>query len=228
MAGVLVSDYSIVDNNIEALEETADAQRKGFSALSLTNMGNTSQPAIAAGSMFEINGALISFASEEAITVGAVSDGTVYILIDGTAMTAAFTATAPTWSDSKQGWYGTSGTANSRYAGPDKDSYYSMTKATTNYSDKTAHFGRTSGGYAIQSKTISITTDEGGDGSAAHGIPLAHTNHRILSVNHVYRAVLLDGVEWTGAIQTITWDDTNIILTDFDASETHILFVIYK
>lgn len=46
------------------------------------------------------------------------------------ALSAAFTATAPTWSDSKQGWYGTGGSATHRYL------HYVMTKATTNYSNK--------------------------------------------------------------------------------------------
>jgi hypothetical protein len=77
-------------------------------------MTDTTVPAIAAGSKIEVNGALFSSATETAIT-GSPSDGVVYIYIDPSGPSAVFTNTAPTWSDSKQGWYGTGGAANCRY-----------------------------------------------------------------------------------------------------------------
>jgi hypothetical protein len=77
-------------------------------------MTDTTVPAIAAGSKIEVNGALFTSATETAIT-GSPSDGAVYIYIDPSGPSAVFTNTAPMWSDSKQGWYGTSGTANCRY-----------------------------------------------------------------------------------------------------------------
>lgn len=123
MAGDRVNNYSQIDSNILELQLTADKTFKGYHQLTLTNYDNTTVPAIAAGSAIECNGALYKFDTEEAIsttdpvTSATVADGTVYVCIipDTTTATAAFTATAPTWSDSKQGWYGTGGQANYRY-----------------------------------------------------------------------------------------------------------------
>jgi hypothetical protein len=138
MAGDKVNNYSQVDSNILELQLTTDKTFKGYHQLTLTNYDNTTVPAIAAGSAIECNGALYKFDSEEAIsttdpvTSAAVADGTVYVCIvpGATTCTAAFTATAPTWSDSKQGWYGTGGQANYRYA------EYLAVKATASYSPK--------------------------------------------------------------------------------------------
>jgi hypothetical protein len=135
MAGDRVNNYSQVDSNILELQLTTDKTFKGYHQLTLTNYDNTTVPAIAAGSAIECNGALYKFDSEEAIsttdpvTSAAVADGTVYVCVvpGATTCTAAFTATAPTWSDSKQGWYGTGGQANYRYA------EYLITKSSTSY-----------------------------------------------------------------------------------------------
>jgi hypothetical protein len=135
MAGDRVNNYSQVDSNILELQLTTDKTFKGYHQLTLTNYDNTTVPAIAAGSAIECNGALYKFDTEEAIsttdpvTSATVADGTVYVCIvpGATTCTAAFTATAPTWSDSKQGWYGTGGQANYRYA------EYLITKATASY-----------------------------------------------------------------------------------------------
>jgi len=113
------SDVSIID-----LMNTADSTFKGKHQVSLTNYDNTSLPAIAIGSIVENNGSLFEFTSETAIS-GSPSDGSVYIYLVpsgdpslGTAtVTPTFTNTSPTWSDSKQGWYGTGGSANYRYIG---------------------------------------------------------------------------------------------------------------
>ena len=142
MAGDKVNNYSQVDSDILALQLTTDKTFKGYHQLTLTNYDNTTVPAIAAGSAIECNGALYKFDTEEAIsttdpvTSAAVADGTVYICIipSTDTCTAAFTATAPTWSDSKQGWYGTGDQANYRYA------QYCMLKASTSYSGKTRMF----------------------------------------------------------------------------------------
>jgi hypothetical protein len=136
MAGDRVNNYSQVDSNILELQLTADKTFKGYHHLTLTNYDNTTVPAIAAGSAIECNGALYKFDTEEAIsttdpvTSATVADGTVYVCIipGATTCTAAFTATAPTWSDSKQGWYGTGGQANYRYAS------FCIIKATSSYS----------------------------------------------------------------------------------------------
>lgn len=116
MTGAKLNNYSQVDTNILELQLTQDANFKGKHLVSLTNYDNTALPAIAAGSIVEVNGALFEFDTEEAIG-GSPSNGTVYIVIipSTTTCTAQFTNTAPTWNDSKQGFYGTGGSANYRY-----------------------------------------------------------------------------------------------------------------
>jgi len=114
MAGTQVNLYSQSNSDILEVQLTLDQTRKGLHQVSLTNYDNTSLPAVAAGSVIEVNGALYKFTSEEAIS-GSPSDGTVYVYIDPATITAVFTNTAPTWSDSKQGYYGTTTTANCRY-----------------------------------------------------------------------------------------------------------------
>ena len=116
MAGAKVNNYSIGDSNIESVMLTTDQIYKGKSQISLTEMSTTTVPKIAAGSWIENNGTLFKFDSDETLT-GSPSDGIVYIRIvpSTTTCTAELTNTAPTWSDSKQGWYGTSTYANYRY-----------------------------------------------------------------------------------------------------------------
>jgi len=138
MAGSLVSDYGIGDDNIENMQLTLDKAYKGFYSLTITELDSDVVPQIAAGSWIDDNGALYKFDSNESpsttdpVTSSTVADGEIYICLipAGSSITAAFTATAPTWSDSKQGWYGTSGQANYRYLN------YIMTKASTVYSYK--------------------------------------------------------------------------------------------
>jgi len=142
MAGERVNTYAQDDSDILALQLTTDKTFKGYHQLTLTEYDTTTVPAIAAGSAIECNGALYKFDTEEAIsttdpvTSATVADGTVYVCIipDTTTATAAFTATAPTWSDSKQGWYGTGGQANYRYA------EYIIIKTGSEYTGKTSIF----------------------------------------------------------------------------------------
>jgi len=116
MAGSKVSNFAIGDLNIQSVMLTLDKTFKGQHQVSLTNYNTTAVSRVAAGSVIEIGGALYTFDSNESIT-GTPSDGTVYIMAvpSGDSVTCAYTNTAPTWSDSKQGWYGTGGTANNRY-----------------------------------------------------------------------------------------------------------------
>ncbi len=85
-----------------------EKQRIGLLQLSMTNFGNTSEPAIAAGSVVEIGGSLFVFTSNEAITgwgaIGNDTDCYIRLPYNGP-LTAEFTTVAPTWSASKQGWY---------------------------------------------------------------------------------------------------------------------------
>ena len=94
-----------------------ERQRAGFIALSLTNFTNDDEPTIAAGSVVEISGSLYSVTSNQSITGWAgIGNGPVWVKLvpDGTnPFTAEYTSTAPTWFDSKQGWY--DGTGTDRY-----------------------------------------------------------------------------------------------------------------
>lgn len=116
MAGSKINDYNIGDENIQSVMLTLDKAYKGLHQVSLTNYDTTAESQIAAGSVVECGGALFKFDSNESIT-GSPSDGTVYIRLvpAGDSVTCAYTNTAPTWSDSKQGWYGTGATVNNRY-----------------------------------------------------------------------------------------------------------------
>ena len=85
----------------------------GYQAVSLTEFTTSAESSIAAGSKVEIGSAFFSFPSDEALTGFSTitTSTTAYIELTpaGTAgtqtVTAAWTATAPVWSDSKQGWY---------------------------------------------------------------------------------------------------------------------------
>lgn len=124
MAGDLINNYSQIDTNILEVQLTLDATRIGLHTVSLTNYDNTSESAIAAGSIIEVGGAMYKFTGNETINDNeSVSDGTVYVYIvpAGATCTAEYTNDAPTWSDSKQGWYGTGGTANYRYLNYDME-----------------------------------------------------------------------------------------------------------
>ena len=116
MAGSKINDYAIGDSNIQSVMLTLDKAYKGLHQVSLTNYDNTSESQVAAGSVIENNGGLYKFDSNESIS-GSPADGTVYVRVvpSGDSATLEYTNTAPTWSDSKQGWYGTGGDANKRY-----------------------------------------------------------------------------------------------------------------
>ena len=130
MSGIKLDNFSTVDVNLTAIMATAQAMRNGHFALSLTEMDSTTIPQIAAGSIIDISGTLVYFYSNETIT-GTASDGVTYIKLiysSGT-IAAIWTATAPTFDSSKNGWYGTGGSSSHRYIA-------SMIKSSTSYTDK--------------------------------------------------------------------------------------------
>lgn len=85
------------------------SQRLGYHAITLTNLFDTTEPAVAAGSKIEIGGALYGFSGTTSIgnwtSIGTDSSCFVYAEPGGTAVTIAFAATAPSWDDAKQGYY---------------------------------------------------------------------------------------------------------------------------
>jgi len=95
----------------------------GYQAVSLTNMGASAESLIAAGSKVEVASAFFTFSGDETPNWTACGTGnTCYITVipAGTAgsqtITAEYTDTAPTWSDSKQGYYA-SAASTTRYVG---------------------------------------------------------------------------------------------------------------
>ncbi len=105
----------MANTQVTTRDTQLEKQRIAKNQISLTNFANTSEPAIAAGSVVEVGGALYVFSSDEAITgwSGVSNDTDAYIkLVPGVSLvTAEFVEAAPTWSDSKQGWYN----GNDRY-----------------------------------------------------------------------------------------------------------------
>jgi hypothetical protein len=113
----LVNTYGNVGNDdIDNMQVCLDDQRIGYHQLTLTEMYSTTIPQIAAGGRVEVGGALYKATADVDIS-GSVSSGTNYIyLVPGTGVvTPTWTTTAPTWSDVKQGWYGTGASASYRY-----------------------------------------------------------------------------------------------------------------
>jgi len=94
---------------VEVAINQIEKQRLGYQAISLTNFDNDSEPQVCAGSTIEIAGALFEFTSNESITgwgaIGNNNDVYIKCVVSGTSVTAEFTTAAPTWSESKQGWY---------------------------------------------------------------------------------------------------------------------------
>ena len=87
-------------------------QRKGYLGISITNWTTTTLPAIAAGSSIEIADSIYYSTAEEIIDStgvwGTFGNSTfVYAYIDPASATSILTTTAPTWSTSKNGFYGT-------------------------------------------------------------------------------------------------------------------------
>jgi hypothetical protein len=99
------------------MQETIDAQRRGYHQAVLTEMDTATIPQIASGSIVEVAGSLYEATSNESISGSTAGIGTLYIkLVPGTGVvTPTWTAIVPTWDDAKQGWYGTGGSASHRY-----------------------------------------------------------------------------------------------------------------
>lgn len=90
----------------------------GFEAVTITNYTTDLVTAITNGSKIEISGELYEFTSTTISGFSAIANGTqtyIKFVPAGDECTVEYTTTAPTWSDEKQGWYGTGASANHRY-----------------------------------------------------------------------------------------------------------------
>jgi hypothetical protein len=82
------------------------AEMTGYLNITLSDMDNPSAPLVLAGSVFEVNAGLYRVTSDETIS-GTPSTGQNYVYAVPNAGGCAFqySATAPTWSAAKGGWY---------------------------------------------------------------------------------------------------------------------------
>ena len=110
MAGTKYGSFAVGDANIDNVMLNLAGINTGYCAITLTEMTTTNVPQIAAGSKIEVGGSLFKFDANETIT-GTATTGANYIRLvpSGSSITAEWTTTAPTWSDSKQGWYDSTG-----------------------------------------------------------------------------------------------------------------------
>lgn len=90
----------------------AEAIRKGFNAISLSNWSSTAKPLVKIGSTFELGGAVYQTATADqdtdpAAAYAGLASGYVYGYATDAAGTITFSvsSTAPTWDEAKQGWY---------------------------------------------------------------------------------------------------------------------------
>jgi len=234
MAGSKVSNFAIGDSNIQSVMLTLDKTFKGQHQVSLTNYSTTAESQVAAGSVIEIGGALYKFDSNESIT-GSPSNGTVYIMAvpSGDSVTCAYTNTAPTWSGSKQGWYGTGGTANNRYL------EFKLKKTATVWTEKDGIyfdswtyidpiFGLLPDGTPLYCKTIPFSWPSGTGATVAHGISNAVTGTKIFSAEAIRRAsnhLINEGFSPT----IISWTDTDMTITRSSVGAANYdVFVVYK
>ena len=115
-----------------AFVDQFETLKKGDAPVSLTEWatGNTTLPAIAAGSAIEIAGGTFRFTAQTPIDKASAPDGTVYVIIETSSDNALpkLTATAPTWRDDLNGWYNAGG--DGRYTG------HIMTQVPAGYQDK--------------------------------------------------------------------------------------------
>lgn len=185
----------------EVTANQIESQRFGYMALSLLEYDTDAEPEIAAGSKVEIGGALFEFASDESITgwgaIGTDEDVYIKLVVAGTAVTAEFTTTAPTWSTSKQGWYGTGGAALDRYVAKlykDGASAYTLKRlmripgreqiATDEVSDLAITAAKL-GAKSVQSAKLDDTSTYG---TQAIGAGLTWTPPAGLYILHAYQA----------------------------------------
>jgi len=128
MSGSIIATPAYKAIDWQSFGTQVEKQRRGFSALRLTDFaGSSGYPQIAAGSVVELNGSLFQFPSNDSIGGSATASVLNYILLEvsGTGpdqiVTPSFTVTDPTWFDNKNGFYDAGG-AKRYVAGGNVDS----------------------------------------------------------------------------------------------------------
>lgn len=195
MAGTIIAASPLITR--------LEGQSLGYTGVTLSNFDNTDEPQIIGN--FEIAGSIGSFASLESITGwSGLSNGTVYIKIvpDTGAGTcaAAFTDTAPTWDNTKMGWYGTGGDANHRYL-------FKLTKGGASLYEEKSHLSY--GRYNLDGAVKDRVTDIEADTTPAQGIrkdkPVlsgTYTQDQIFAFLDPYIPDVGDGINLKGFLVT--------------------------
>ncbi len=122
MSIVLVNNFAVGDVNLTAMMKTLNLAYKGKSDITLSNYDNDTAPDVKVGSVFDCNGSIFEVTSSDETPSGysGIANDTMFYLIYSVSLNEfIYTATAPTWSDSKQGWYD----GNNRY-------FYVLAKST--------------------------------------------------------------------------------------------------
>ena len=81
---------------------------RGYMGISLSNMAGSAAPVVQDGSVIEVNGSVYQFTTAETITGWPSAAGTTEYIVavpSGSTITVVYTASAPTWSGTKGGWY---------------------------------------------------------------------------------------------------------------------------
>ncbi len=114
MAVTKQSDFKIGDSNLNGMMLSINGSYKAKADITLSNYDNDTAPAVKVGSEFDCNGGLyiVKTADETPSGYSGIANSTMfYLVFDESALSFVYTSTAPTWSDSFQGWYN----GNDRY-----------------------------------------------------------------------------------------------------------------
>jgi len=104
----MISQVNPTDFDYSKLSDAQTQTYKGKAEITISNYDNDSAPDVKVGSVFENNGTLFIVDSADITPTGysGISNSTTfYLYYDESAGTFIYSSTAPTWSDSKQGWY---------------------------------------------------------------------------------------------------------------------------
>ncbi len=108
MAITQLNNFGIGNFDLTAIEETIVKAFKGKLDVTLSNYDDDSAPLVKVGSVFENNGTLFIIDTSDITPTGysgiSVST-TFYLYYDESAEAFIYDSTAPTWSDTLQGWY---------------------------------------------------------------------------------------------------------------------------
>ena len=106
MAITQVNGYSLGDIDFTAMMETLDKTFKGKAEITISEYDTDSAPVVEVGSVFECNGALFKVVTDDATPsgYGNISNSSAFYLYFSEDE-FIYSATEPTWSDDKQGWY---------------------------------------------------------------------------------------------------------------------------